>query len=302
MNNAYRIVSVDDSYHDTGKVFVKVQVVGKSQTFDRPVSELYQKEWLEKFSKEDVAHIAALYTAEHTQNLNLIKQFPKRTPATKESVIVVSTLFTAFLILSNLTAFKLVTYESLIFPAALIFFPLTYVFDDILTEVYGFKVSRRVIWTALVANAIIFIGTWVTIYLRPSPYWLEQSAYATVYQATPRIFIASMISYFCGEFTNSTILAKLKVLTHGNYLWLRAMTSTLVGVGIDTVLFVHLSFLFTIPYLGIWKMIAMVYLFKVVYETCALPITYKVSNYLKRKDNIDHYDFRTNFNPFSLEV
>ncbi|KTC90084.1 conserved hypothetical integral membrane protein [Fluoribacter dumoffii] len=179
---------------------------------------------------------------------------------------------------------------------------MTYVFDDVLTEVYGFKVSRRIIWMALLANTIVFLGTWITIYLTPSPFWSYQEAYATVYQGTLRVFLASVISYFFGEFANSIILAKLKVLTSGKRLWLRAITSTMIGVGIDTILFTHIAFLFIIPYPAIWQIIGTMYLLKVLYEVCALPITYKISNYLKRKDNVDHYDVKTNFNPFSLEL
>lgn len=224
------------------------------------------------------------------------------TSATKPSVIIVGILFTAFLILSNLTAFKLAAVGSINFPAGLIFFPLTYVFDDILTEVYGFKVSRRVIWMALFANTIIFVGTWCTIYLNPSPYWHQQAAYATVYQATLRVFMASTISYFLGEFTNSIILAKLKVFTSGRHFWLRAIASTIVGVGIDTIFFIHIAFLFTVPYSSLWKIIGTMYALKVIYEICVLPITYKIANYLKQKDNIDYYDVKTKFNPFSLAV
>lgn len=302
MTHLYRIVSVDDSYQDTGKVFVKIQVTGKAKTFDRPVRELYHKEWLESFSREDVAHIAALYTAEHTKNLDLIKRFPIKNHSIKSSVIIVGILFTAFLILSNLTAFKLATLGPLVFPAGLIFFPLTYIFDDILTEVYGFKVSRRIIWLALLANTIVFIGTWSTIYLTPSPDWHNQDAYATVYQATLRVFVASTISYFFGEFANSIILAKLKIFTSGRYFGLRAITSTIAGVGIDTILFIHIAFLFTMPYSHLWTIIATMYSLKVIYECLALPITYKISTYLKQKDNVDYYDFKTKFNPFSLEV
>jgi uncharacterized integral membrane protein (TIGR00697 family) len=302
MSHSYRIISVDDSYQETGKVNLKIQKTGKAQTFDAPVSELYQNEWLDKFSSEDVAQIAALYTVEQTKNFNLIKRLPKQITATTPSVLIVGILFSAFLILSNLTGFKLATFASINFPAGMIFFPLTYVFDNILTEVYGFKMSRRIIWTALMANTIIFFGTWCTIYLEPSPFWHEQTAYATVYDATLRIFIASMISYFIGEFTNSIILAKLKVLSSGKNLWLRAMTSTITGVGIDTIIFVHLAFLFTMPYSGIWEIIGTMYGIKVIYEFLALPITYKVTRYLKRKDNIDHYDYKTNFNPFCLEI
>jgi uncharacterized integral membrane protein (TIGR00697 family) len=302
MNNTYRIVSVDDSYRDTGRVQVKVQVVGKAQTFDKPVSELYHKEWLENFSKEDVAHIAALYTAEHTQNLALIESFSKAIPAAKSGVMIVGILFTAFLILSNLTAFKLASIGSINFPAGLIFFPLTYIFDDILTEVYGFKTSRRIIWMALVANTIVFLGTWCTIYLTPSPFWHEQEAYAIVYHATLRVFIASMLSYFFGEFANSIILAKLKIISEGKHLWLRVMMSTIVGVGVDTILFIHIAFLFVLPYVALCKVISTIYILKVLYEICALPITCKLSSYLKRKDNVDYYDFKTKFNPFSLAV
>jgi queuosine precursor transporter len=302
MNHLYRIVSVDDSYQDTGRVFVKVQVTGKAKTFDRSVNELYDREWLEKFSHEDVAHIAALYTAEHTQNLDLIKRFPKKTAAIKSSVVIVGILFTAFLILSNLTAFKLAAMGSLVFPAGLIFFPLTYVFDDILTEVYGFKISRRIIWLALLANTIVFVGTWLTIYLTPAADWHAQEAYATVYQATLRVFIASTVSYFFGEFANSIILARLKVLTSGRYFWFRAVTSSIAGVGIDTILFMHIAFSFTMPYSHIWKIIATMFSLKIIYECLALPLTYWISNYLKQKDNVDYYDFKTKFNPFSLRV
>lgn len=237
-----------------------------------------------------------------THSPRIISITDKVNPTVKSSVIIIGTLFTAFLILSNLTAFKLASLGPLMFPAGLIFFPLTYIFDNILTEVYGFKVSRRIIWMALLANTIIFVGTWCTIYLEPAPDWPHQDAYATVYQAAFRIFIASTISYFFGEFANSIILAKLKVLTSGRHLWLRAITSTCVGVGIDTVLFIHIAFLFTMPYFQLWSLIGIMYSLKVVYEFCALPITYKVSNYLKQKDNIDHFDFKTRFNPFSLKV
>ncbi|MBA2708993.1 MAG: VUT family protein [Tatlockia sp.] len=111
-----------------------------------------------------------------------------------------------------------------------------------------------------------------------------------------------MVSYFFGEFANSIILAKLKVLTSGRHLWLRAITSTIAGVGIDTVLFIHIAFLFTMPYSKLWQIIGMMYLLKVIFECFALPVTYKITNYLKQKDNVDYYDFNTKFNPFSLEV
>ncbi len=301
-NTKYRIVSVDSQFQQTGMVNVKIQEVGSSHMFIRPVNSLYTNDAINYFSKEDVAHLAALYAAEQTQNISLINHFPLRNSHTKASIVIVGILFSAFLILSNLSAFKLVQYGKIAFPAGLVFFPLTYIFDDILTEVYGFKVSRRVIWTALAANIIVTLGTLLTTYLPASPYWDHQQAYSLIYHAAPRIFIASTFGYMLGEFSNSIILAKMKVLTAGNHLWLRAITSTIVGVGIDTTVFTHIAFLSTVPYTYIWKIILTMYLLKVVYEVCAMPITYIVSNYLKAKDNVDHYDFQTIFNPFSLAV
>lgn len=299
LQNHYRIVAVDDSYEDSGEVYVKIQMVGTNKIFARAVRELYQKEWLEQFSREDVAHLAALYTAEQTNNKEIIRYFPKRHHQIRSSVLIVSILFTGFLILSNLTAFKLAAIGGLIFPAGLMFFPLTYIFDDILTEVYGFKVSRRVIWSALLANVIVLLGTTISTYLPAAPHWHEQAAYAAVYHAVPRVFFASMIGYICGEFSNSTILAKLKILTAGRYLWFRALTSSAIGIGIDSILFIHIAFLFSVPYHMLWQIILTTYLVKLAYEGCAIPFTYKVTHYLKQKDNIDHYDFHTKFNPFS---
>lgn len=232
----------------------------------------------------------------------MITSFEKISPAARPCIAIVGILFAGFLILSNLTAFKIVQIAGLSFPAGLVFFPLTFIFDDILTEVYGFKVARRVIWSALFANIIIVLGTLLTISLPPSPYWHEQQAYAQVYSAIPRVFIASTISYLAGEFANSIILAKLKIKTQGQHLWLRVALSTMAGVGIDTFVFMHIAFLFAMPYSEIWKIIITMYLLKVGYEIVAIPLTYFISNYLKQKDQIDHYDFNTKFNPFSFEV
>lgn len=220
----------------------------------------------------------------------------------KPSIIVVGILFSAFLILSNLTAFKLVQYHGFAFPAALVFFPMTYIFDDILTEVYGFKISRLVIWTALLANMIVILGASITTYLQPAPFWHDQQAYAKVYQAVPRVFLASILGYLSGEFANSIILAKLKVRSQGRHLWFRLCSSSIVGVAIDTMVFVHIAFLFMVPYTKIWQIVFTMYLFKITYEMLVMPITYKVTHYLKQKDNVDHYDLNTNFNPFSIKL
>lgn len=220
----------------------------------------------------------------------------------KDSVILVGILFTAFLILSNIAAFKIAAVGNFFFPAGLVFFPITYIFDDILTEVYGFKISRRIIWSALLANSIVFLGAWITTYLPYAPDWHGQDAYALIYRAAPRIFVASSFAYFFGEFTNSVILAKLKIKLSGRHLWLRVLASSAAGVGVDNLIFMHAAFLFTVPYSTVLTMFFTMYIAKLSYEICAIPFTYKVANYLKKKDNVDYYDFNTNFNPFSWDA
>jgi len=301
-NYKYRIVAVDDSYLNTGEVFVKVQVAGSNKTFNRSVKELYTKNWLEDFCKEDVAHIAALYTAEHTSNLELVKQFPKKSHSARHNIALIGILFMALLTAATLAAFKIIKVGHFSAPAGLLFYPLTYVLSDILTEVYGFKVSRRIIWSAWAANLLIVLGLLGTVYLQPSIYWHHQAEYQTVFSLTPRLFIASIIGFLIGEFINATILAKLKILTSGRYLWLRLITSTAFGAFIDITIFNYIAYTGIFPADMIWQLFTTTYFMHLLYQLCLTPLTAKIAQYLKRKDNIDHYDFTTKFNPFSLSV
>jgi len=218
------------------------------------------------------------------------------------NLLLVSSLFTAFCILSNLAAFKLAAIGQFIFPAGLVFFPLTYIFDDILTEVYGFNMSRLIIWSALLANCIVFFGAWLTTYLPTAPNWHDQNAFALIYRTAPRIFCASTLGYFCGEFANSYTIAKLKIAMSGKRVWLRFVGSSTVGLAVDTIIFTHVAFLFILPYATLLTIIATMYSAKLAYEIGMLPITYRIANYLKKKDQIDYYDYETNFNPFTLSA
>ena len=298
----YRIALIDEDYQQTGQVSVRIQHCHTGQWLTLLIQELVQEKWLKQFSHEDKAQIAALHHAQQTQNWPLIDQLPKRHALMRPGAWIISILFAGFLVLSNLAAFKLTAIGPLILPAATIFFPMTYVFDDILTEVYGFKMSRRIIWFGLLVNSFVILGLWLTTYLPAAPNWAYQSAYAAVYQGVPRVFIASAISYVCGEFINSWLLAKLKVKMHGKYLYVRAVASTAAGVSIDTLLFIHLAFYGLIPYGELWQAMLSLYAFKLFYELCAAPLTYKIANYLKKKDNIDYYDINTQFTPFSLKL
>ncbi len=234
------------------------------------------------------------------------------TPLATKRVVFLAMLFVSFLVVSNLTAFKVAQIHltqnfMLNFPAALIFFPLTYFFDDVLTEVYGFKMSRLIIWGGLLCSAIVTLCTNIAVYLPASPLWDENThhgaaAYAMVFTGSLRILIASLLAYFCGEFVNSIILAKLKVLTSGKYFSLRILSSTAIGAGIDSMVFCNIAFLHILPQPIIWNMFLTLYLFKISYELIMLPITYTLTLYLKKADNIDYYDTNTQFTPFSLRL
>lgn len=193
------------------------------------------------------------------------------------------------------------------FPTGIIFFPLTYFFDDILTEVYGFKVSRLIIWGGLFCSTLFTLGLWLTVYLPASPIWDANThhgakAYELIFTGSLRILIASSVAYFCGEFLNSVILAKLKVLTAGRYFYLRVAGSTVIGVGVDSIIFCNIAFSSIMPQAIIWNIVLTQYLFKLSYEVAMLPITYRLANFLKSLDKIDYYDIKTKFNPFSLRL
>lgn len=235
----------------------------------------------------------------------------KNTPMTL-SIIVIGMLFVTLLLASNICSFKVIQLSitstfGLELPAAVIFFPLTYLFDDIITEVYGFKVSRLIIWTGLLCSGLFTMCTWLAVSLPASPMWSAnthngQEAFELVLLGSSRIFLASAIAYFFGEFLNSIILAKLKVLTEGKYFFLRVIGSTAVGAGIDTSLFCHIAFYNILPEAIIWKIVVTLYLFKLIYEILMLPVTYGVVAFLKKKDGVDYYDRDTRFTPFSLKL
>lgn len=227
-------------------------------------------------------------------------------------IVIIGMLFVCLLIASNICSFKVIEFSitktfSLELPAAVIFFPLTYLFDDIITEVYGFKVSRLIIWTGLLCSAVFTICTWLAVSLPPSKIWNSnthngQNAFELVLNGTSRVFLASSIAYFFGEFLNSMILAKLKVITQGKYFFLRIISSTAVGAGIDTTLFCHIAFFQILPEIVICKIIFTLYFIKLGYETIMSPITFMICNFLKKLDRVDYYDTNTRFSPFSLKL
>ena len=219
-----------------------------------------------------------------------------------DTVSIIAIIYTAFLILSNLTASKVGSILGYNFTAVIFLFPFTYIIDDILTEVYGFKVSRRIIWTGLFGNLIVVFGSLIVVAIPSSPHWDHQKAFEIVFGTSVRILIASVSAYLFGEFINSIVLAKLKVKTRGRYFWLRALGSTIIGAIFDTSVFMYVAFYDVLPNDVILGMIGFEYCIKILVEVLVLPITIMVVKYLKAKDKIDHFDYDTKFNPFSLEV
>ncbi len=215
----------------------------------------------------------------------------------------VMALFVTVLLCSNVIgAAKVCTVWGLTFGAGVLFFPISYIFNDVLTEVYGYARARKVVWAGFGAIVFASFMSWVVLTLPPAIGWNDQRAYETVFGQTPRIVFASLAAFFVGEFANSYVLAKMKILTSGRFLWSRTIGSTIVGEGVDSLVFYPLAFL------GVWEnqlvLTVMVsnYIIKVLWEAMVTPFTYRVVGFLKRAEQEDYYDIGTDFTPFSIEV
>lgn len=189
------------------------------------------------------------------------------------------------------------------FGAGVLFFPISYVFGDILTEVYGYARARRVIWAGFAGLGFASLMTAVVVALPPAPFWSHQGAYEIAFGNTPRIVAASMLAYFCGEFVNSYVLAKMKLATGGRWLWTRTIGSTIAGEAVDSALFYPLAFYGAgiIPDDKLPLVMAVQFLTKVAVEIVFTPVTYRVVAFLKRAENEDYYDRDTDFSPFTVK-
>jgi hypothetical protein len=216
--------------------------------------------------------------------------------------LVMAAFVTVLLCANLIGAAKVAQVAGFTFGAGVLFFPISYVFGDVLTEVYGYARARKVVWAGFAGLAFASFMSWAILAFPPAPGWPHQAAYETVFGATPRIVLASLVAYFCGEFCNSFVLAKMKLVTSGRLLWTRTIGSTIVGEAVDSALFYPLAFL------GAWetglvlRVMAANYLLKVLWEAVMTPFTYRVVNFLKRVESEDYYDRTTNFTPFSLET
>jgi uncharacterized integral membrane protein (TIGR00697 family) len=211
-------------------------------------------------------------------------------------------VFVAILLISNIASTKILTLWKFTFDGGTILFPLSYIFGDVLTEVYGYKRSRRVIWTGFFGAFLMSLVLYIVQILPPAPDWHNQQAYENLIGFVPRIVLGSLIAYFAGEFSNSYILSRMKILTRGRFLWTRTIGSTLVGEGIDTLIFCTVAFYGLMPNSLLIAVIVSNYIFKCSVEILFTPVTYVFVGFLKRTEHEDHYDHGISYNPFTLEV
>jgi uncharacterized integral membrane protein (TIGR00697 family) len=216
--------------------------------------------------------------------------------------LVMAAFVTVLLCANLIGASKVAHLWGVTFGAGVLFFPISYVFGDVLTEVYGYARARKVVWAGFGAEVFASFMTWAVLAFPPAPGWANQAAFETVFGSTPRIVLASLIAYFCGEFTNSFVLAKMKLLTNGRFLWMRTIGSTIAGEAVDSLIFYPLAFAGIWPRELVLRVMVSNYLLKCGWEAVMTPVTYRVVNALKRAEHEDYYDRDTNFTPFSLSA
>jgi uncharacterized integral membrane protein (TIGR00697 family) len=210
-------------------------------------------------------------------------------------------LFVTCLLTANTIAAKLVTLGGLTLTAGIVIFPISYVLGDVLTEVWGYAAARRVIWLGFACNALMVAAVWLGGELPSAAFWKGQAAYQEILGHAPRILLASFAAYLVGEFANAFVLAKLKIATEGRWLWVRTIGSTVVGQGFDSVVFVTLAFAGTVPAAALAGIVGAQWAVKVAYEAAATPLTYAAVAWLKSREQLDTFDYETDFNPLRLE-
>jgi len=209
-------------------------------------------------------------------------------------------LFVTCLLTANIMAAKLISLGGVVLTAGIVVFPVSYIVGDVLTEVWGYAAARRVIWLGFACNALMVAAIWLGGEIPSAPFWKGGPAYAEILGQTPRILLASFVAYLFGEFANSYVLAKMKIMTRGRWLWTRTIGSTVVGQALDTAVFVALAFGGSVPAGALTGIMVGQWIAKVLYEAAATPLTYAAVAWLKASERTDTYDYDTDFNPIRL--
>lgn len=221
--------------------------------------------------------------------------------ATPRLLLPLAMLFVAMLLIANTIAVKIVALGPFNIPAGILCFPVSYIFGDVLVEVYGYARTRIVIWTGLFCQVLMALFYLLSVELTPAVFWHGQPAWATFFSQSPRIVAGSLAAYFAGEFANAYVMSKMKIFTKGKHLWTRTIGSTLVGEGVDTLIFNSVAFAGVFGLANLGSIMLSGYVLKVAYEVVATPATYAIVGWLKAKEKCDHFDtdLRT-YNPFGV--
>jgi len=214
--------------------------------------------------------------------------------------ILIAVGFIACLLTSNIISVKMISAWGWIMPAGTIIFPVSYIFGDVLTEVYGYKKTRLVIWLGFAANVLMVTAIAIAQVIPAAFFWDGQESWNRILGFAPRLLAASFVAYIFGEFANSFVLSKMKILTNGRWLWTRTTGSTLVGQGIDSLIFVSIAFVGTMPSNLLVSAIITQWIVKSAYEIVATPLTYVIVGYLKRQEGLEIYDRGISYNPFGV--
>lgn len=209
-------------------------------------------------------------------------------------------LFTTCLLTANIIAVKIISLFGYFVPAGIIIFPISYILGDVLTEVYGYENTKKIIWLGFFANLIMVIAITIGQYLPSASFWTNQKSFETILGYTPRLLVASFTAFLVGSFANSFVMSKMKILTKGNMLWSRTIGSTIVGEGLDSLIFISIAFITTVPFAILVSLILTQWIIKTIYEIIATPLTYWVVGFIKKKEKVDSYDYKVNYNPFSF--
>ena len=215
--------------------------------------------------------------------------------------VLITGLFITTILASNILIVKQIDLCGLTLPAAIVVFPLSYIFGDVLTEVYGYSQARRVIWLGFFCNLILIIFIWLVGILPSASVFDAQAAYERILGSTPRFLLASFTAYLAGEFVNSYIMARMKMITEGKWLWMRTIASTTAGEAVDTAIVLLVGFWGVLPPAIIFSMIFWHWLLKTIYEVLATPLTYLLVGHLKKVEKLDTYDYGTDFNPLRAD-
>lgn len=295
-NIKYKIVAQE--YNENGQPIIVAQLVNSPrEVLKSSAIELAKdQEQLSKFSAKDIISIACIANTEKEP----IIIYTQSTVYKYYSLLAM--LFGCMLIISNIISVKLASFFGITITCGSICYPLTYILGDIITEVYGYKRARQLIWGAVICNLLLVFFVSLSIATTPSMYWPHQEEYILILGAVPRIIFASLIAYGCGEFTNSYIIARLKMLYKGDGLFARILSATIISVTLDTLVFITIAYSGMLPFANLLGLALTLYTQKVVTELFMIPVTMWAINTLKNRESADMFDYNTNFTPFSLDV